>query len=189
MYMSDALLLEAKRITKSYISKDDRVEVLRGCSLTVRQRDFILILGPSGSGKSTLLNLLAGIDTPDSGAIHFQGADIARLDDTARTRLRRSKIGLIFQGFELLPLLTVYENIHIPLVLNGVPRSERQGRIERIADALGIHKELRRRINYISGGQRQRVAIARTLVVEPTLILGDEITGGVDTATSPTCLF
>ena len=179
-------LLSARDLTKSYISKLERVDVLRGCSLSLAGGEFKIITGPSGSGKSTLLNLLAGLDAPDSGEVRYRERPITPLSDGEISRLRREFAGLIFQSFELIHSLSCRENIELPLIMKGIPRARRTKLIGTMAATLGITRELNRKINYISGGQRQRVAIARTLAVEPTVILGDEITGNLDRATSHT---
>ena len=177
-------LVLAQNLTKSYIAKPERVQVLQGCSISIDRGEFKIVTGPSGSGKSTLLNLLAGLDTPDSGSVYYQKRKIAYYSDSEISHLRRNFVGLIFQSFELIRSLSSRENIELPLIMKGVPRSRRSSLIGEIAGVLGIERELDRKINYISGGQRQRVAIARTLAVEPQVILGDEITGNLDKATS-----
>ena len=177
-------LLQALRIRKHYTSKTETIEVLRDCTLTVHRGDFVMIFGPSGCGKTTLLNLLAGIDRPDSGELFFDGMDMGGLNDAELTRLRRQQIGLIFQSFELIPMLTAHENMEVPLILSNLPSDQRRERIETIADLLGIREQLGKKINYMSGGQRQRVAIGRTLVARPRLILGDEISSNLDNKTS-----
>lgn len=140
-------------------------------------------MGPSGSGKSTLLNLICGLDEPTSGSIRLEGVELAELSDDQRTRLRREKIGMIFQTFNLLPTLTALENAALPLRLQGVPRHETDERAQAMLERVGLKDRAHHRPDELSGGERQRVAIARALVFRPPIVLGDEPTGNLDSAT------
>ena len=178
------VVLRARRVTKRYPSKAGDVDALRHIDLTIRQGDFATVLGPSGSGKSTLLNVLSGIDTVDEGEIYYRGQALSACSDSQRTHVRRRSLAVVFQSFELIPLMSCYRNIEFPLLLARLSRSERRRRVQYVAESLEIAELLGRRVNAISVGQRQRVAIARALVVEPEVLLGDEITGSLDSRTS-----
>jgi putative ABC transport system ATP-binding protein len=154
--------------------------VLRELSLELARGEFVAIMGESGVGKSTLLNLIAGLDTPDAGEIVIAGSDIARLDDTSRTLLRRDAMGFVFQAFHLLPHLTVARNVRLPLDLAGVPSPEADRRTSAMLEAVGIAALARDYPRTLSGGEAQRAAIARALVHEPSLVLADEPTGNLD---------
>ena len=177
-------VLQARRATKRYRSATGDVMALSGADLVVRQGEFVIVIGPSGSGKSTLLNVLAGIDTVDEGTVHYRSRALSDYTDAQRTRLRRRALAVVFQSFELAPLMICYRNIEFPLLLAHVPRAERRRRVQRVADQLLIGDLLGRRINAVSMGQRQRIAIARALVVEPEVVLGDEITASLDSHSS-----
>ena len=177
-------ILQARRATRRYASKAGEVVALRDADLSIGEGDFAVILGPSGSGKSTLLNVLSGIDTVDEGEILYRGRTLRSYSDARRTHLRRRSIAVVFQSFELVSLMSCYRNIEFPLVLTRLPRAERRRRVQKIADRLEIGHLLGRRVNAVSVGQRQRVAIARALVAEPEVVLGDEITGSLDSRSS-----
>ena len=161
---------------------DQRVHALRGLTLDLEPGDYVAIMGPSGSGKTTLLNLLGLLDHPDAGSYRFDGVETTTLNEEARARLRREKIGFVFQSFHLIPRLTAFANVELPLVLAGLAPRERRPRVEKILDALGLAPRAGHRPDQLSGGQRQRVAIARATVMEPSLILADEPTGNLDRA-------
>jgi ABC-type lipoprotein export system ATPase subunit len=152
-------------------------------SLTVEQGERVAVMGPSGSGKSTLLNLICGLDEPTSGSIKLEGVELAALDDDRRTRLRREKIGMIFQTFNLLPTLTALENVALPLRLQNLRRRETEERAKAMLERVGLKVRAHHRPDELSGGERQRVAIARALVFRPPILLGDEPTGNLDSAT------
>ena len=177
-------VLEARRATKRYRSAAGDVMALSGVDLVVRQGEFVVVIGPSGSGKSTLLNVLAGLDTVDEGKVYYRSRALSDYSDAQRTRLRRRALAVVFQSFELAPLMSCYRNIEFPLLLAHVPRAERRRRVQRIADQLLIGDLLGRRISAVSMGQRQRIAIARALVVKPEVVLGDEITASLDSHSS-----
>ena len=177
-------MLQARRATKRYHSTAGDVMALNNVDLIVQPGEFVIVVGPSGSGKSTLLNVLSGLETVEGGVIYYQGRELSHYTDAQRTRLRRRALTVVLQSFELAPLMSCYRNIEFPLLLGHVPRAERRQRVRRIADRLGIGDLLGRRINAVSMGQRQRVAIARALVVEPEVVLGDEITASLDSRSS-----
>ncbi len=179
-----APILQARGATKCYRSQGGDVVALRSVDLSIWPGDFAMVIGPSGSGKSTLLNALSGIDTIDEGEVCYRGKALNACSDYQRTWFRRSSIGVVFQSFELLPLMNCRRNIEFPLLLARLPRSERHRRVMEVADSLDIGRLLGRRVNAISVGQRQRVAIARALVMEPEVMLGDEITASLDSHTS-----
>ena len=173
-------LLTLREVTKSYRLGQVEVAALRGVSLEVGAGEFVALMGPSGSGKSTLLHVCGLIDTPDSGSYVLDGQSMGRLSPTALTLLRREKIGFVFQGFNLVPILNVFENVELPLLLAGAPRSKRTVRVHEALAEVGLHDLARRRPDELSGGQRQRVAIARALVTRPRLVLADEPTANLD---------
>jgi len=158
--------------------------VLDGLELQLQAGEFIAIMGESGAGKSTLLNIIAGLDRPDSGHVLLDGADLGALDDDASTRLRRARIGFIFQAFHILPYLTVLQNVVLPLELLGLTRSQREPRALQWLERCGIGALAQRYPRELSGGELQRIAIARALVHEPALVLADEPTGNLDAATA-----
>jgi putative ABC transport system ATP-binding protein len=158
--------------------------VLDGAGLVLHRGEFLAVLGESGSGKSTLLNLIAGLDRADSGRVVFDSIDLAQLDDDALTRLRRARIGFVFQAFHVLPYLTAFQNIVLPLDLLEVPRAERRPRALQALEACGIGALAERYPRELSGGELQRIAVARALVHRPALVLADEPTGNLDAASA-----
>ncbi len=179
------MLLEIDGVEKSFATGDGVLPVLRGVSLTLAAGRSLALTGESGSGKSTLLHLAAGLDQPDAGAIRVNGADIARLGDTARAALRRDTIGLVFQQFNLIPSLDVGANLAFQARMAG---RHDPARIADLATRLGLSDFLRRYPEQLSGGQQQRVAIGRSLAADPALVLADEPTGNLDEATSDAVL-
>jgi putative ABC transport system ATP-binding protein len=177
-------VVELKGVKKEYMLGTTKVEALRGVDLEIGKGEFLAVAGPSGSGKSTMLNMFGCIDVPTSGTVLIDGADVARLSDKELTRYRREKVGFIFQSFNLVPVLDVYENIEFPLLLKrNLSKKEREARVMRFVDEVGLADRLRNKPAELSGGQRQRVAIARALVSKPLIILADEPTANLDSET------
>lgn len=173
-------LVEIEHLTKSYLRGEQVVPVLTDINLVIREGDFVAMMGPSGSGKSTLLNLVAGIDKPDSGRLAVAGEDITQLDDTQLADWRARTVGFIFQFYNLMPVLTAFENIELPLQLTALTRAERRERVELLLAMVGLTDRMKHYPNELSGGQQQRVAIARALVTDPLLVIADEPTGDLD---------
>jgi putative ABC transport system ATP-binding protein len=172
-------------VHKSYRLGETLVHALRGASLDLHQGEFTALVGPSGSGKSTMLNMVGCIDHPDRGSVMVEGRDVSRLSDDERSRLRNQRIGFIFQSFNLVPVLTVYENVELPLLITpGLAASERHDRIVQAIEDVGMQEFARQLPDKLSGGQRQRVAIARALVTSPLLVLADEPTANLDSGTT-----
>jgi putative ABC transport system ATP-binding protein len=180
----DMDIIEAVGVTKSFANGAMHVDAVRGIDLSVREGEMLAIIGPSGSGKSTLLNLLGAIETPTTGHVLFEGTDVATLNDTQRTMLRRRRIGFIFQAFNLLPTLTAVENAALPLELDGVSESEARQRALACLELVDIADRQDHLPSMMSGGEQQRVAVARALVIEPALVLADEPTGNLDSVNS-----
>lgn len=176
-------MLQVKNLTKVY-GTEIKYEALKGLNLTVEDGEFIGIMGPSGSGKSTFLNLLATIDQPTSGQILLNGKDPNQLNQEQIAKFRRRELGFVFQSFNLMPTLTVEENIVLPLTLDGEKITTMKRQLDVLADRLGITTLLKKRISEISGGQAQRVAVARAMIHQPQLLLADEPTGNLDTKSS-----
>jgi len=177
------ILVEATNVSKEYRLGNTTIPALRGLSLDIRRGSFVIIAGPSGSGKSTLLNLFGCLDQPTGGSIRIAGQDVAKLGDAALSAFRARRMGFIFQSFNLVPVLSAYENVEYPLRLNRVPRPETKERTMTMLEAVGLEKHARHRPGELSGGQRQRVAIARALVTHPDLVLADEPTANLDSKT------
>jgi len=171
-------------LKKDYVLKGETVHALRGVSLEVPEGDYVAIMGPSGSGKSTLLNLLGCLDKPSSGSYFLGEDDVAKMNDRELSRIRASRIGFVFQSYNLIPQLTVVENIEVPLYYQGRVSRETKQRCQELAAMVGLGERLRHRPTQLSGGQQQRVAIARSLVNDPYFILADEATGNLDSKTA-----
>ncbi len=173
-------MIRLEKISKIYGSGDNASAALHEIDLTIRSGEFVALYGASGSGKSTLLNLISGIDRPSKGKIFFAGQELTEMDETELTLLRREKIGFVFQFFNLLPTLSVLENVMLPAQLNAHSDHEVQSRALALLRALGMHERLQELPDQFSGGQQQRVAIARALINDPPLLLADEPTGNLD---------
>ena len=181
-------LLAAHDLEKTYSGGATPVTALRGVSLTLEAGDFVALMGPSGCGKSTLLRLCGAMDRPTSGRLAIEGRDLIGLDDDALTRLRRDRIGFVFQFFNLLPTLTLGDNIALPCLLGGMAAPEAEGRARELANRVGIGHRLAHYPQQVSGGEAQRAAIARALVHRPALVIADEPTGNLDSANGATVL-
>jgi putative ABC transport system ATP-binding protein len=175
-------MIELAGVSRTFQVGDQPVHALRDIDLTLEDGEYAAIMGPSGSGKSTLLNILGLLDRPDSGSYRLDGTETTTLGEEQRARLRRDRIGFVFQSFHLIPRLSAAENVELPLVLAGIQPRERRERVARILDAVGLTDRAHHRPDQLSGGQRQRVAIARATIMEPGLILADEPTGNLDRA-------
>jgi putative ABC transport system ATP-binding protein len=170
-------------LTRTYRVGQEEVRALDGVSFDVQRGEWLAVVGQSGSGKSTLMNLVGALDTPTSGTYHINGRDVEKLSDDELADLRNNEIGFVFQTFQLLPRSTALANVELPLVYRGLPRKERRERAVKALEAVGLANRMHHRPNELSGGQRQRVAIARALVGNPSLLLADEPTGNLDSAT------
>ena len=177
-------LVEIKNLAKTYTRGDQEVPVLRDITLNIDRGDFISLMGPSGSGKSTLLNLIAGIDKPTAGILRIDGEDISRLSEGQLADWRASNIGFIFQFYNLMPVLSAFENVELPLLLTQLKRRERREHVDLVLDLVGLTDRAEHYPSQLSGGQQQRVAIARALVSDPTIIVADEPTGDLDRASA-----
>ena len=178
-----APLIRIRGLSKAYVRGEQFIPVLQGLDLDVGAGEFVALMGPSGSGKSTLLNLVAGIDKPSGGSIIVGGIDIATLSEGELADWRAAHVGFIFQFYNLMPVLTAFENVELPLLLTGLSRRERKAHVEVALDMVRLTDRMDHYPNELSGGQQQRVAIARALVTDPTLIVADEPTGDLDRVT------
>ena len=177
-------LIHARDLRKTYHVGDQVVHALDGLDLDIRTNEYVALMGPSGSGKSTLMNMLGCLDSPTSGSYILNGQDVSRLADDALADIRNREIGFVFQTFNLLPRYTALENVALPMVYAGMGKVERLARAQEVLDQVGLGDRMDHRPNELSGGQRQRVAVGRALVMRPSIILADEPTGNLDTATS-----
>lgn len=176
-------MIAFSNVCREFLVGDQMVHALRDINLTMEAGEYISIMGPSGSGKSTLLNLIGLLDRPSSGVYKLDGMDVTTLDDEAQARVRREKIGFVFQFFHLVPRLTAAMNIELPLILGGVAVEERKERVAKLLQSYGLSDRAEHRPEQLSGGQRQRVAIARATIMNPAVLLADEPTGNLDSTT------
>lgn len=173
-------MMQLENIGREYTMGSEKVHALVDLNLTIEAGDYVSIMGPSGSGKSTLLNILGLLDRPDRGRYFFAGLETARLPDVDLARLRREKMGFVFQFFHLIPRLTAYQNVELPLVLSKIDPDERRQRVDELLSSFGLAERSHHRPDELSGGQRQRVAIARAIAMRPAVVLADEPTGNLD---------
>ncbi|MBF6436266.1 ABC transporter ATP-binding protein [Nocardia cyriacigeorgica] len=186
--MTQPAVLELSNVNKEYLVGDQVVRALDGISLDIAAGEFTSIIGPSGSGKSTLLHLLGALDSPDSGSIRFQGEEIGSLDEERQSEFRRHRVGFVFQFFNLLPTLSAWENVAIPKLLDSTGLRKAKPRALELLDRVGLAERAEHRPAEMSGGQMQRVAVARSLIMDPPLILADEPTGNLDSKTGASIL-
>jgi len=175
-----AEVVRLQGVTKVFYRDSLKIPVLEGIDLSIREGDFVALMGPSGSGKSTLLNLIAGIDRPTAGKIHVAGTEITSLGESALARWRSRHVGFIFQFYHLIPVLTAYQNVDLPLTLTKLSRAQRRDHVRTALGIVGLTDRMDHFPRQLSGGQEQRVAIARAIVTDPTIILADEPTGDLD---------
>ena len=177
-------IITLENIIKDYYIGKIVVTALRSISLSINKNEYVAIMGPSGSGKSTLMNLLGCLDTPTDGRYMLNGKDVSKMDDNQLADIRNNEIGFVFQTFNLLPRYNALENVMLPLIYAGVPKSERIKRANEVLENVGLTDRIAHKPNELSGGQRQRVALARALINKPSIILADEPTGNLDSKTS-----
>jgi len=177
-----------ENVTRTFTIGKIETHALRGVSLSIESGEFTALVGPSGSGKTTLLQLLGCLDQPTTGKVFIDGRDVSQLSRNERADVRRSKLGFVFQFFALIPTLTAYENVEMPLLLSGNGTADRQARVAELLDAVGLSERAHHRPDQMSGGEQQRVAVARALATHPSLILADEPTANLDTANGETVM-
>jgi putative ABC transport system ATP-binding protein len=177
-------IIQAKNLTKHYTVGSTIVRALDGLDIDIEKGSYIALMGPSGSGKSTLMNILGCLDTPSSGAYFLNDKDVSEVDDDLLAAIRNKEIGFIFQTFNLLPRYTALENVALPMIYAGIPKRERVARATEVLEKVGLGDRVTHKPNELSGGQRQRVAVARALVMNPSIIFADEPTGNLDSKTS-----
>lgn len=182
--MADAPIVEIRNLTKIYLQGETRVTALNDVSVDIAPGEFLALMGPSGSGKSTLLHIIAGVDRPTSGSCRVQSVDVTSLNESELADWRNQNVGFVFQTFNLIPVLTAFENVELPLLLTQLNRKERREQVETALALVGLSDRAKHLPRQLSGGQEQRVAIARSLVTDPALIVADEPTGNLDHASA-----
>lgn len=173
-------IIQVKNVSKSYWRNSLEIPVLHNLTLNVEEGEFLALMGPSGSGKTTLLNLIAGIDRPSKGELIVAGTDIAKLNESALAKWRSASVGFVFQFYNLIPVLTAYENVELPLLLTKLSKAERRKHVENVLNIVGLGDRIHHYPKQLSGGQEQRVAIARAVVTDPVILVADEPTGDLD---------
>src|SRR6266850_5750826 len=174
-------LIETRDLWKTYVMGSEEIHALRGVSIDIERGDYVAIMGPSGSGKSTLMNLIGCLDTPTQGTYLLRDKEVAGLDKNELAKIRNQRVGFVFQNFNLLPQITAFENVEMPLMFGGIPRKERKERVHALLEKVGLVDRMEHRPTELSGGQMQRVAVARALAMNPDIVLADEPTGNLDT--------
>lgn len=177
-------LIHIEHVSKTYESGSFQVHALREIHLSIQEGEFLALVGPSGSGKTTLLNIMGSLDIPTSGQVFLDGEDLFRHNEATLADLRLQKLGFIFQSYNLIPVLSAYENVEFPLLLRRIPAETRKNQVEQILQELGLAEQIHKRPSEMSGGQQQRVAVARAIVTKPRLVLADEPTANLDSKTS-----
>ena len=177
---SNGAIVSIRNLSKIYEQGDTRIAALNNISLDIQNGEFLTLMGPSGSGKSTLLHIIAGIDRPTNGECRVQSVDVARLNESELADWRNQNVGFVFQTFNLIPVLTAFENVELPLLLTKLSRAQRRRQVETALQLVGLGDRMRHLPRQLSGGQEQRVAIARALVTDPTIVVADEPTGNLD---------
>jgi putative ABC transport system ATP-binding protein len=180
MKNEDTMIIATQNLSKVFRTEEVETTALDGVHLDVQQGEFVSLMGPSGCGKSTLMHILGLVDTPSSGAYQFLGKEVSKLSNKERANIRKANIGFVFQSFNLIDELTVYENVELPLIYNDVPSAQRKERVEAVLTRMNMAHRLKHFPMQLSGGQQQRVAVARAIVTAPKLILADEPTGNLD---------
>ena len=175
--------LQLKDIVRTYTMGDQQVRALAGVSLDIAKNEYVAIMGPSGSGKSTLMNIIGCLDKPNAGSYQLEGVSVDKMSEDELADIRNRKIGFVFQTFNLVPRVNVFKNVELPLIYAGLPKAERRRIADEVIASVGLTSRAHHKPNELSGGQRQRVAIARALVCKPSIILADEPTGNLDSAT------
>jgi len=181
--MADTAILSIRDVTRTYTMGDQKVHALKGVSIDINRGEYVAIMGPSGSGKSTLMNMIGCLDVPSTGSYYLENEAVSSMKEDQLADIRNQKIGFVFQTFNLVPRVSVFQNVELPLIYKGVAKKHRKEIVEQAIKAVGLEQRTKHKSNELSGGQRQRVAIARALVCNPTIILADEPTGNLDSST------
>ncbi|NIR86720.1 ABC transporter ATP-binding protein [Candidatus Bathyarchaeota archaeon] len=178
-----SIIVKIVDLEKEYQLGEVTIRALRGVNIKLQKGEFVVVMGPSGSGKTTLLNLVGALDRPTRGKVYIDGKDLTAMNERELTTLRRNKIGFLFQFYNLIPVLTAFENIELPMIIAGVPKKKMQERTQELLEIIGLVERANHRPDELSGGEQQRIAIARALANQPSIVLADEPTGDLDTAT------